>query len=131
MPIRGCKTRVRCTSLAPGVTGVAKPMYPPPIALGLVHCEKVIVEERTRNATITSTFTKLLAERIAISEPQNNPADTVFSSDDLQVVIFEGPGDSTRRPRRPNNPRDWPRREPLGGAKSPSDAPSPPSDWNG
>ena len=37
-------------------------MNPPPIALGLVLCEKFIVEERTRNATIVSTFTKLFAD---------------------------------------------------------------------
>jgi hypothetical protein len=37
-------------------------MNPPPIALGLTLCEKVIVEERTRNTTFVSMFTTLLAE---------------------------------------------------------------------
>jgi hypothetical protein len=37
-------------------------MYPPPIALGLTLCEKVIVEETTRNTTLVSTFTKLFAD---------------------------------------------------------------------
>jgi hypothetical protein len=37
-------------------------MNPPPIALGLTLCEKVIVEERTRNLTLVSTFTKLFAD---------------------------------------------------------------------
>ena len=37
-------------------------MNPPVIALGLTLCEKVIVEERTRNTMIVSTFTKLFAD---------------------------------------------------------------------
>ncbi len=37
-------------------------MNPPPIALGLTLCEKVIIEERTRNATNVSTFTRLLVD---------------------------------------------------------------------
>jgi hypothetical protein len=43
-------------------TGEERPMSPVPIALGLTLCEKVIVEERTRNLTFVSTFTKLLAD---------------------------------------------------------------------
>ena len=34
-------------------------MVPPPIALGLLLCEKVIVEEGTKNVTLVNTFTKL------------------------------------------------------------------------
>ena len=37
-------------------------MNPTPMAIGLTLCEKVIVEERTRNTTLVSTFTKLLAD---------------------------------------------------------------------
>ena len=37
-------------------------MNPPPIALGLILCEKVIVEERSRNVTLVSTFTKLFVD---------------------------------------------------------------------
>jgi hypothetical protein len=33
-------------------------MVPPPKSLGLVLCEKVIVEEGTRNLTLVNTFTK-------------------------------------------------------------------------
>jgi hypothetical protein len=42
-----------------------------------------------------------------MSEP-NNGGDTIFSSEDLFVVVFDGPGENIRRPRRPNNPVDWP-----------------------
>jgi hypothetical protein len=38
--------------------GVGQPMNPPPIALGLVRCQKFIVEEQTRNATNVRTLTK-------------------------------------------------------------------------
>src|SRR5580704_2869690 len=44
------------------LTGVGKPMNPPPIALVLILCEKYIVEERTRNATFVSTLSKLFAD---------------------------------------------------------------------
>src|SRR5436309_2391403 len=37
-------------------------MTPPPLALGLILCEKIIVEERTQNTTLVSTFTTLRAE---------------------------------------------------------------------
>ncbi len=37
-------------------------MNPPPIVLGLILCEKIIVEERTQNISLVSTFTKLFAE---------------------------------------------------------------------
>src|SRR5438132_908605 len=38
-------------------------MNPPPMALGLTLSEKLIVEERTRNTSYVSTFTKLLADQ--------------------------------------------------------------------
>jgi hypothetical protein len=37
-------------------------MNPPVIALGLTVCEKIIVEERTRNTTFVSTFTRLVVD---------------------------------------------------------------------
>jgi hypothetical protein len=37
-------------------------MNPPPLAVGLTLCEKCIVEERTKNVTLVSTFTKLLVD---------------------------------------------------------------------
>jgi hypothetical protein len=37
-------------------------MNPPPNALGLILCEKVIVEERTRNLTLVSLFSGMVAE---------------------------------------------------------------------
>lgn len=37
-------------------------MTPLPITLGLSICEKVIIEEGTKNATLVSTFTKLNVE---------------------------------------------------------------------
>jgi hypothetical protein len=38
------------------------PMNPPPIALGLILCEKVIIEEGTRSLTLVSTFASLRVE---------------------------------------------------------------------
>jgi hypothetical protein len=46
-----------------------------------------------------------------MKEPEKDQSDVIFTSDESLVVVFEGPGDSTRRPRRPNNPREWPRLE--------------------
>jgi len=37
-----------------------------------------------------------------MSEPQKHPSHVTFTSDDSVVFVFEGPGDTTRRPRRPN-----------------------------
>ena len=37
-------------------------MNPPPVAVSLTLCEKFIVEERTRNVTLVSSFTKLIAD---------------------------------------------------------------------
>ena len=53
-------------------------MNPPPIALGLILCEKVIVEERTRNTTFVSTFTKLFADEFP-SPPQRFALATVLT----------------------------------------------------
>lgn len=47
-----------------------------------------------------------------MSEPETSPREPVFTSEDTLVVVFEGPGDNTRRPRRPNIPRDSAPREP-------------------
>jgi hypothetical protein len=66
-----------------------------------------------------------------MSETPKGPGDVTFSSDDSLVVVFEGPGDSTRRPRRPNNPRDWPRRAPPQEPQSPGDQSAPPGDVGG
>jgi hypothetical protein len=60
-------------------------MNPPPIALGLTMCEKVIVEEKTRNTTQVSTFTKLLAEDFP-SRPER------FA---FVAVLTGGQGDAT------------------------------------
>ena len=37
-------------------------MIPPPIALGLTLCEKVIVEEGTKNVTLVNTFTTMFVD---------------------------------------------------------------------
>ena len=60
-------------------------MTPPPIALSLIVCEKAIVEERTRNLTLVSTFTKMLVDRFP-SLPQQL---VVYS------VLTDGVGDAT------------------------------------
>lgn len=60
-------------------------MNPPPIALGLTLCEKVIVEEGTRNITLVSTFTKLYADDFP-SSPQR------FA---FAAVLTAGQGDGT------------------------------------
>jgi hypothetical protein len=44
-------------------------MIPKPIALGMTICEKVIVEERTKNVTLVSCFTRLIVESFP-SPPQ-------------------------------------------------------------
>jgi hypothetical protein len=35
-------------------------MIPPPVAIGLVVCERVIVEEATKNVSLISTFTRFV-----------------------------------------------------------------------
>jgi hypothetical protein len=65
-----------------------------------------------------------------MSEPRENPDETIFSSEDSLLVEFEGPGDTTRRPRRPNIPRDWPPPGPPQEPQPPTDQPPPP-DTNG
>jgi hypothetical protein len=59
-------------------------MNPPPIVLGLAICEKVIVEEGTKNVTLVSTFTKLIIEEFP-SPPQR------FA---VYIVLTEGIGDA-------------------------------------
>lgn len=60
-------------------------MNPPPIALGLTLCEKVIVEERTRNLTLVSTFRTLIVDDFP-SPPQR----LAFAA-----VLKDGHGDGT------------------------------------
>jgi hypothetical protein len=60
-------------------------MNPPPIALGLTLCEKFIVEERSRNATLVSTFTKLFAD-VFPSSPER------FA---LAAILTGGHGEAT------------------------------------
>jgi hypothetical protein len=60
-------------------------MNPPPIALGLILCEKLIVEERTRNTTLVSTFTKLVADAFPSSPERFTVA----------AVLTGGQGDGT------------------------------------
>jgi hypothetical protein len=43
-----------------------------------------------------------------MSEPGKNGGDATFTSEDSLVVVFDGPGENIRRPRRPNNPIEWP-----------------------
>jgi len=44
-------------------------MVPTPVVLGLTVCERVIVEERTRNLSLVSCFTKLFVDEFP-SSPQ-------------------------------------------------------------
>ncbi len=60
-------------------------MNPPPTALGLLLCEKLIVDERTRNATLVSTFTKMFADAFP-STPER------FAS---AAVLTGGQGEAT------------------------------------
>jgi hypothetical protein len=65
-----------------------------------------------------------------MSEPKKADGDTIFSSDDSLVVVFDGPGENIRRPRRPNNPPEWPPRKPTGETSPPSrdELPPPPDE---
>src|SRR5947209_299051 len=58
-------------------------MNPPPLVLGLTLCEKVIVEEGTKNVTLVSTFTTTVVEEFP-SLPQR------FA---LYMALTEGLGD--------------------------------------
>lgn len=60
-----------------------------------------------------------------MSEPQKKPTETHFTSEDSPLVIIDGPGDTTRRPLRPNIPRDWPPRQPP---QPPADQKTPPEE---
>ena len=44
-------------------------MNPPPIALGLVVCEKAVVEEGSKNATLVNTYLRLRVDSFP-SRPQ-------------------------------------------------------------
>jgi hypothetical protein len=60
-------------------------MVPPPVVLGLSICEKVIVEEGTRNVTLVSTFTKLVVGEF----PSPSQKFAVYT------VLTEGEGEGT------------------------------------
>jgi hypothetical protein len=113
-------------------------MSPLPLVLGLTLCENAIVEERTKNLTLLSTFTKMAGTAQDTSYrkgtmtmdtpqtplPRNDHGATTESLDSL-LFVFDGPGDTTRRPARPNLPPPyWPGREPPPGPpKAPNDQP--------
>jgi hypothetical protein len=62
-----------------------------------------------------------------MSEPKKDPGEVTFSSEDSLIYVFDGPGDTTRRPRRPNNPREWPPPpKPLQEPQLPTDQPPQP-----
>ncbi len=54
-------------------------MTPLPMVLGLTVCEKVIVEEGTKNVSLVSTFTKLFVEEFP-SPPQRFAIYTVLTN---------------------------------------------------
>jgi hypothetical protein len=55
-------------------------MIPPPIAIGLTICEKVILEELTKNVSLLNTFTKL------------NVATNVLPRFIVYAVLIDGSG---------------------------------------
>lgn len=58
------------------------------------------------------------------SESPDEDRDLTCETTNSPLVIFDGPWDSTPRPRRPNSPRYFPGREPPPGYPEP---PKPPS----
>lgn len=60
-------------------------MVPPPIALGLMLCEKILVEEGTKNVTLVNTFTTIRVESFP-SPPQH------FA---VYVALTSGQGQAT------------------------------------
>jgi hypothetical protein len=60
-----------------------------------------------------------------MSDPDRPHRETIFTSEDVTVVVFKGPGDNTRRPRRKNIPRDWPNRDTAQEAQPTDDQPPP------
>ena len=60
-------------------------MSPPPIALGLTICEKIIVEEGTRKLTLVNAFTRIDESEFP------SPARTFF----VVAVLTNGRGDAT------------------------------------
>ncbi len=61
-----------------------------------------------------------------MSEPRKDDGKTIFSSEDSFVVVFDGPGENIRRPRRPNNPVEWPPRKLNGQTPASGDELPPP-----
>src|SRR5713226_1601719 len=61
-------------------------MHPPPVVLGLTICEKVIIEERTKNVTLVSTFSKLIAEEFPTA-PQKFAVYTVLTEGTGEGII--------------------------------------------
>jgi hypothetical protein len=62
-------------------------MFPPPTALGLTLCEKVIIEEGTKNITLVNTFTKRVFKEFP------SPPEPFF----LVAALTGGMGDATIR----------------------------------
>lgn len=60
-------------------------MFPVPVAVGLTVCEKVIVEEGTRNVSLISTFIRLRAREF----PARPQPFCVFAT------LLDGEGDAT------------------------------------
>lgn len=60
-------------------------MSPPPVAIGLTLCDKIIVEEGTRKVTLVNTFAKI-DERVFPSPPR-----TFF----VFAVLTDARGDAT------------------------------------
>ncbi len=62
-----------------------------------------------------------------MSEPKKNKGEITFTSEDSPLFIFDGPGDTTRRPRRANNPREWPPKTTLPPIPPADGEPAPPA----
>lgn len=66
-------------------------MVPNPVVLGLAVCEQVIVEEKTKNVTLVSCFTKLRVDAFP-SPPQRLAVFAAFrdghGTAKLELVIF-------------------------------------------
>jgi hypothetical protein len=60
-------------------------MIPPPIALALTLCEKIIVEEGTRKTTFVNAFTRLTVRQLP-----SPPLSVVVAA-----ILTEGQGDAT------------------------------------
>lgn len=58
-----------------------------------------------------------------MNKPEKNDSEVPFTSTDAVIVVFDGPGDNSRRPRRPNNPREWPAIKPVERPRSSPEGP--------